>query len=82
MTLGKPGVSGSGPDEFDQPCDVAVAPNGDIFVADSHRNGKNNRIVKFSKDGRFIKDGTQRVGAVRSASRTRSPSIRRDACRR
>jgi len=56
MTLGKPGVSGSGPDEFDQPCDVAIAPNGDIFVADSHRNGKNNRIVKFSKDGRFIKE--------------------------
>jgi DNA-binding beta-propeller fold protein YncE len=56
MTLGKPGVSGSGPDEFDQPCDVLVAPNGDIFVADSHRNGKNNRIVKFSKDGKFIKE--------------------------
>jgi len=56
MTLGKPGVSGSGPDEFDQPCDVAIAPNGDIFVADSHRNGKNNRIVKFSTDGRFIKE--------------------------
>ena len=56
MTLGKAGVSGSGPDEFDQPCDVAIAANGDIFVADSHRNGKNNRIVKFSKDGRFIKE--------------------------
>ena len=33
-----------------------VAPNGDIFVTDSHRNGKNNRIVKFTKDGRFIKE--------------------------
>jgi DNA-binding beta-propeller fold protein YncE len=56
MTLGKAGVSGSGPDLFDQPTDVVVAPNGDIFVADSHRNGKNNRIVKFSKDGKFIKE--------------------------
>jgi molybdenum ABC transporter molybdate-binding protein len=56
MTLGKAGVSGSGPDLFDQPCDVVVAANGDIFVADSHRNGKNNRIVKFTKDGRFIKE--------------------------
>ena len=32
------------------------APNGDIFVTDSHRNGKNNRVVKFTKDGKFIKE--------------------------
>jgi DNA-binding beta-propeller fold protein YncE len=56
MTLGKAGVSGSGPDLFDQPCDVVVASNGDIFVADSHRNGRNNRIVKFTKDGKFLKE--------------------------
>ena len=37
MTLGKAGVSGSGPDLFDQPTDVVIAPNGDIFVTDSHR---------------------------------------------
>ncbi len=63
MTLGQAGVSGSGPTQFDQPNDVLVAPSGDIFVADSHRNGKNNRIVKFSKDGRFIKEwGTKGSG--------------------
>ena len=63
MTLGKAGVSGSGPDAFDQPTDVVVAPNGDIFVTDSHRNGKNNRVVKFSKDGTFIKEwGTKGSG--------------------
>jgi 6-bladed beta-propeller len=56
MTLGKAGVSGSGPDVFDQPTDVVVAANGDIFVTDSHRNGKNNRVVKFSKEGKFIKE--------------------------
>jgi DNA-binding beta-propeller fold protein YncE len=56
MTLGKAGVSGSGPDLFDQPNDVVVARDGTIFVADSHRNGKNNRIVKFSKDGKYIKE--------------------------
>jgi len=56
MTLGKAGVSGSGPDSFDQPTDVLVAPNGDIFVADSHRSGKNNRIVKFTKEGKYIKE--------------------------
>ena len=56
MTLGKAGVSGSGPDLFDQPTDVVIAPNGDIFVTDSHRRGKNNRVVKFTKDGTFIKE--------------------------
>ena len=56
MTIGKAGVSGSGPGLFDQPTDVVVAPNGDIFVTDSHRGGKNNRIVRYSKDGTFIKE--------------------------
>jgi sugar lactone lactonase YvrE len=56
MTLGKAGVSGSGPDLFDQPTDVVVATNGDIFVTDSHRNGKNNRVVKFDRNGKFIKE--------------------------
>src|SRR5262249_46460641 len=55
MTLGKAGVTGDGPDTFNQPSDVAVAPNGDIFVADGHGKDSNARIVKFSKDGRFIK---------------------------
>jgi len=56
MTLGKAGVSGSGPDLFDQPTDVVVSPAGDIFVTDSHRNGKNNRVVRFTRDGRFVKE--------------------------
>ena len=56
MTLGKAGVSGSGPALLDQPTDVVVAPDGDIFVTDSHRNGLNNRVVKFKKDGTFVKE--------------------------
>ena len=55
MTMGKKGVAGDGPDVFNQPSDVLVAPNGDIFVADGHGAGGNNRIMKFSRDGRFIK---------------------------
>ena len=31
-----------------------VAPNGDIYVADGHGAGTNDRIVKFSKEGTFI----------------------------
>jgi sugar lactone lactonase YvrE len=56
MTLGKAGVSGSGPELFDQPTDVVTSPTGDIFVTDSHRNGKNNRVVRFTKDGKFVKE--------------------------
>jgi sugar lactone lactonase YvrE len=54
LRLGKAGVAGDGPDTFNQPSDVAVAPNGDIFVADGHGGNSNARIVKFSKDGRFL----------------------------
>jgi sugar lactone lactonase YvrE len=52
MTLGTKGVSGDGPNEFNGVTDVAIAPNGDIFVSDGHVNS---RIVKFSRDGKFIK---------------------------
>ena len=57
MTLGRPGVGGSGPDLFDRPTGVAIAANGDIFVSDGHSPNKSNsaRIVKFTKDGKFIK---------------------------
>src|SRR5262249_15810703 len=55
LTLGKAGVAGEGPDTFNHPSDVVVAPNGDIFVADGHGGASNARIVKFSKDGKFIK---------------------------
>ena len=55
MTLGTPGVPGSGPDHFNAPADVVVADNGDFFVADGHGNDTNNRVVKFSSDGTFIK---------------------------
>ena len=52
LTLGKKEVAGEGPDTFNGPTDVAVAENGDIFVRDGHGNA---RVVKFSKDGQFIK---------------------------
>lgn len=54
MTLGTPGEQGGGPDHFTSPSDVAVAASGDIFVADGHGNDGNNRVVKFSKDGKFV----------------------------
>jgi streptogramin lyase len=54
LTLGKAGVAGDGPDTFNRPSGVAVAANGDIFVSDGHGGDSNARIVRFSKDGKFI----------------------------
>jgi sugar lactone lactonase YvrE len=63
LMLGKAGVAGSGPDTFNQPSDVVVAPNGDIFVADGHGGNSNARIVKFTKDGKFIQEWGRRGSA-------------------
>jgi DNA-binding beta-propeller fold protein YncE len=54
MTLGKAGVAGNSEDTFNKPSAVAIATNGEIFVADGHGGESNARIVKFSKDGKFI----------------------------
>jgi len=56
MTLGVPGEAGSGAGHFNSPSDIAIAPNGDIFIADGHNDNGNNRVVKFSKDGKYIKE--------------------------
>jgi sugar lactone lactonase YvrE len=55
MTLGTPGVAGADEHHFNSPSDVVISPNGDIFVADGHGDKTNARVVKFSKDGTFIK---------------------------
>jgi DNA-binding beta-propeller fold protein YncE len=45
-----------GHDLFNQPSDVLVAPDGSIFVADGHGADGNNRIVKLSADGTYLKE--------------------------
>lgn len=46
MTLGKAGEKGNGPDVFDQPTSIAIAPNGDVFVGEGHSpTYGNSRIV-------------------------------------
>lgn len=62
MTLGKPGVSKAGPDTFIGPTACAVAPNGDIIIADGHwprptdAQQDGDRLVRYTKDGKFIRD--------------------------
>ena len=62
LTLGTPGVAGDGSGRLlFTPCDVVTAPNGDIFVSEGHTGHPDAppetvaRIVKFDKDGNFIK---------------------------
>jgi DNA-binding beta-propeller fold protein YncE len=52
MTLGKVGVPGETPDTFNKPTNVFVASDDSIFVADGYGN---QRVVKFGKDGKFVK---------------------------
>jgi sugar lactone lactonase YvrE len=55
-TLGKPGVSGTGPDIFHEPNAVLVVPDGSIFVAEGHLPVVGSaRVIKFDKNGKFIK---------------------------
>ncbi len=63
LTLGKPGVAGETTDTFNRPSAVITAPNGDIYVSDGHGGDSNARVVKFAKDGKFIKTwGTKGTG--------------------
>ncbi len=63
MKLGESGVAGNGDYTFNSPADVAIADNGDIFIADGHSAEGNNRMMKYSADGTFIKSwGTTGYG--------------------
>ncbi len=63
MVLGTPGEAGNPPTHFTEPNDVLVAPDGSIFVGESHgaqfldEPGPNaiGRITKWAPDGTFIK---------------------------
>lgn len=56
MTLGKKGVAGKTKDTFNKPSAIVVAADGSLFVADGHDDTGNNRIVKLSAAGVFIKE--------------------------
>jgi DNA-binding beta-propeller fold protein YncE len=55
LALGEAGVAGSDTAHFNGPTDIAVAPNGDLFVSDGHEDASNNRVLKFTHEGKFIK---------------------------
>jgi DNA-binding beta-propeller fold protein YncE len=51
MRLGRKGVSGTGPDTFNLPTDVAFAPGGELYVTDGYGSA---RVVKYSRDGKYL----------------------------
>lgn len=55
LELGRPGIRGATNGLFNEPSDLAIAPNGDLYIADGHINPESNRrIVHLSPDGEFI----------------------------
>lgn len=51
LTLGTKNKPGTTKETFNKPADIAITPNGDVYVADGYGNS---RVVKFSKDGKYL----------------------------
>ena len=84
MSLGMAGQPGSGPGQLNQPNDVAIGPDGSIYVGDGHNGqgmtsnqaiaqgieaGSTGRILKYAADGTFIKEWGQ-IGTLHGEFRT------------
>ena len=84
MSLGTPGQAGSGANQFNQPNDVIVGPDGSIYVSDGHNGqgmtsnqametgraeGSTARIIKFAPDGTRIMEWGQ-IGVRHGEFRT------------
>jgi sugar lactone lactonase YvrE len=61
LTLGTRGEAGewneaAGSRKLNQPNDIAIAANGDVFVVQGHTPGPKGdaRVLKFDKDGKFV----------------------------
>lgn len=59
LTLGERGEAGdwneaAGSRLFNQPTDVAIGPNGNVFVTQGHGPDAEPRVLKFDPDGNFL----------------------------
>ena len=52
LTLGTLGAAGCDETHLNRPTDMAITPQGDVFVSDGYGN---NRVVHFDSKGRFVK---------------------------
>jgi peptidylamidoglycolate lyase len=53
LTIGTARVTGADATHFDKPTDIAFAADGGVYVSDGYGN---NRIAKFTGDGKFLFD--------------------------
>lgn len=56
MTLGTPDVPGAEGDPFNKPTDLALGPDGEMYITDGYGNA---RVHKYSPDGELIKSWGQ-----------------------
>ena len=55
LELGEPGIRGDGPGQFNEPSDLAIGPDGTLYILDGHINpDSNRRIVHMTAEGDFI----------------------------
>jgi hypothetical protein len=89
LTLGTKGKAGvwdeaAGSRLFNEPNDIAIAANGDLFITQGHTPGAGKgdpRVLKFDKDGKFIKTwGGKEPSPASSTSRMAWPSTPRACC--
>jgi DNA-binding beta-propeller fold protein YncE len=52
LTIGTEDSPGVGQHQFNRPADVAFGPAGEVYVADGYGNS---RVMKFDREGRFLK---------------------------
>jgi DNA-binding beta-propeller fold protein YncE len=60
LSLGEKGKAGTDNKTFNRPTDIAFAPNGDFYVSDGYGNS---RVVKFSREGKYLLDWGKRGSA-------------------
>jgi peptidylamidoglycolate lyase len=69
MTIGEFRVKGNDQTHLGGPNGMAFLPNGDFYVSDGY---KNSRVVKFSKDGKYLMEfGKPPTGAAGGSSSNR-----------
>ncbi len=52
LTIGTPGQPGDDATHFNEPTDMAITPDGNVFIADGYVNA---RVAHFRGDGTFVK---------------------------
>lgn len=50
--LGTPGEAGVDDTHFNKPTDMAITPDGEVFISDGYGN---NRVVHYDRNGKFVK---------------------------